>query len=167
MEQYEDPDSGLSVRVDNDRLDDSIDLEYDRQSGVDLASNVTSFCGRMTGALFDADSFIDYSAEGQEQNQPNDLFWDLPKLKAPERGDHINSLLANMINTACTSQCSLNGIIDLYKIPQNCERECPLKVNDEIWLELSRFCKVQTTDKYLREIQSLVATGLVPFIELA
>ena len=60
-------------------------------------------------------------------------FWDLPKLKGPEKGPAISQSLATLINTACTSQCATDNIVNKYRIPSNCDKLTSPMVNNEIW----------------------------------
>lgn len=55
------------------------------------------------------------------QANENDA-WDLPKLKIPEKGAAVSQSLANLINTACSSQCVTDNIVDKYKVPENCDK---------------------------------------------
>ena len=48
--------------------------------------------------------------------------WDLPKLKQLEKGPAISQSLANLINTACTSQCITDSLMDKFKVPENCDK---------------------------------------------
>lgn len=97
----------------------------------------------------------------------DDFSWDLPKLKAPDKGDPISESLATLINTACTKQCQVNNIIEKYKVPANCEFMSAPRVNEEIWGDLMKFRRVQTTDKNLRDIQGLVTAGMIPILSMA
>ena len=58
--------------------------------------------------------------------------WDLPKLKVPEKGEAVAKSLANMINTASTTQCETETLVSKYKIPINCDMVTPSLVNTEI-----------------------------------
>ena len=95
----------------------------------------------------------------------DDSAWQLPRLKAPQRGEPIASSLASLINTACTAQCETEEIASRYKLPSNCDKLASPLVNPEIWNEIAK--KAQTYDKFLRDIQTLLATGLIPVIKLA
>ena len=90
--------------------------------------------------------------------------WDLPKLKIPKKGDSVSPSLASLINTACTSQCEVDDIIGKHKIPANCSSMVAPSVNPEIWSEIAR--KAQSYDKAFQDIQTLIATGMVPMIKL-
>lgn len=61
-----------------------------------------------------------------EQEAPCDQFgsWDLLKLKAPEKKITVSQSLSDIINTACTSQCIADSIVEKYKIPNNCNKHC-------------------------------------------
>ena len=71
--------------------------------------------------------------------------WELPRLKAPEKGKAVSESLAKLINTSCTSQCDTDSLVAKYKIPQNCDRACPPVVNQEIWKILDK--RAQSQDK--------------------
>lgn len=100
-------------------------------------------------------------------NQADEESWNLPKLKTPDKGDPISNSLATLINTACTKQCQLDDILDKYKVPANCEFMGAPCINKEIWRDLSKFKRVQTTDKSLRDIQNSVCSGMLPILSLA
>ena len=91
--------------------------------------------------------------------------WELPRLKAPEKGNPVSETLAKKVNLACTSQCDVESLVSKYKIPQNCDRACPPMVNHEIWKILDK--RAQTQDKGIQDIQNLVAIGITPIIKLA
>lgn len=99
-----------------------------------------------------------------EKVENEDEPWDLPKLKGPEKGPAISQSLAILINTACTSPCATDSIVEKYKIPSNCEKLVSPLVNSEIWKLMPK--SSQSYDKSFAEIQNLVATGVVPIIEL-
>ena len=61
-------------------------------------------------------------------------------------------------------QCDTDEIMTKYKLPSNCEKLAPPLVNGEIWSEIQK--KAQTYDKAFRNIQSLIASGLIPMFEL-
>ena len=91
--------------------------------------------------------------------------WNLPKLKQPEKGPAISQSLADLINTACTSQCLTDSLIDKFKIPENCDKLPAPRVNGEFWKVMSK--RAQGYDKYFSDTQNLVAAGMVSIIELA
>ncbi|ESO87070.1 hypothetical protein LOTGIDRAFT_154560 [Lottia gigantea] len=108
---------------------------------------------RISGALFDEFSNNNINAELNSSNTGpaiDDTLWTLPKLKTPLRGDPISKSLANVINTACTTQCATDDIIDRYKIPENCEMLSRPLVNQEIWGEID--VKTHTYDKNFKGI---------------
>jgi hypothetical protein len=55
----------------------------------------------------------------------------MPKLKSVVKDDPILPSLASLINTACTSQCEVDDMMSRYKVPQNCDKLCPLLINSE------------------------------------
>ena len=91
--------------------------------------------------------------------------WELPRLKAPEKGIPVSETLAKKVNLACTSQCDVDSLVIKYKIPQNCDRACPPLVNNEVWKIMNK--QAQSNDKSIQDIQNLVATGITPIIKLA
>ena len=90
--------------------------------------------------------------------------WDLPKVKAPERGDAISDSLSRLINTACTVQCDTDTLFNRYSVPSNCDLAIPPLVNQEVWRFLDK--KGHMQDKSLVDIQNLLSTSLVPVIKL-
>lgn len=114
--------------------------------GKDMSSNLCS-------ALFDDDVSADVDG------------WDLPRLKIPEKGEAVAKSLANLINTACTSQCETDNLLAKYKVPQNCDMACPPVVNNEIWKIMDR--QTQSRDRGLVDTQNLLVTSMVPIIKLA
>ncbi|KAH3892989.1 hypothetical protein DPMN_017126 [Dreissena polymorpha] len=116
-------------------------------------SNVNcSFSNRFDDSLFD-----DFKDEN-----PDDDSWPQPKLKAPELGDPVSESLAKLINDSCTHMCYVNETVDNYKIPSNCQFMSAPKVNEDIWSDLARQYRVQTTDCFLRDTQNLVTAGMIP-----
>ena len=91
--------------------------------------------------------------------------WRPPRLKASEKDKPISQSLANLINVACSSQCDIEDIMKKYKIPENVDKACPPMVNNEIWKILDR--KVHSQDKYVSDVQNIVAAAIVPVIKLA
>ena len=91
--------------------------------------------------------------------------WELPRLKAPEKGDPVSERLAEKVNMACVSACEIDKITSKYKVPQNCDKACSPSVNHEIWMAFNS--RAQTHDKTIQDIQNLVATGMTPIIKLA
>ena len=119
----------------------------------------------ISNALFDSEKVQNSPADHNEVVTYDDSFmWQLPKLKVPQRGDPISPSLASLINVACSSQCDTDEIMTKYKLPSNCEKLAPPLVNGEIWSEIQK--KAQTYDKAFRDIQSLIASGLIPMFEL-
>jgi hypothetical protein len=102
--------------------------------------------------------------DGEQENFVEDI-WDLPRLKAPEKGDSVAKSLANMINLSCSSQCEIDHLTSKYKVPQNCTLAFPPTVNSEIWKIMDR--RSQSIDKSFVEVQSLVGTAMTPIIKLA
>ena len=51
-----------------------------------------------------------FSNEKENVQETDD--WDLPKLKIPEKGKPIAKSLAELINTACTSQCETDLLLN-------------------------------------------------------
>ena len=96
-----------------------------------------------------------------------DIDWSLPKLKTPDRGEPISESLAGLIVRACNNLCQTSEIVDKYKVPSNCEAMCPPSVNEEVWVDLNKVKKVQSTDKSFKEIQGLVTASMLPLLELA
>ena len=133
---------GLHVQVDSADISDGEMLhEGNRQLPDDLSK-----------ALFEGDECVEDD-------------WELPRLKAPEKGKAVSESLAKLINTSCTSQCDTDSLVAKYKIPKNCDRACPPVVNQEIWKILDK--RAQSQDKGIQDIQNLVATGITPIIKLA
>ena len=63
------------------------------------------------------------------------------------------------------AQCETEEIASRYKLPSNCDKFASPLVNLEIWNEITK--KAQTYDQFLRDIQTLLAKGLIPVIKLA
>ena len=103
--------------------------------------------------------------DGELEVDNDELSWDLPKLKAPVKGKAINESLARLVNTACTSQCDIDNILDKVKVPSNCEMACPPTVNQEVWKVMNKYSHLQ--DKAWVDIQNLVSVGLAQVIQLA
>lgn len=104
------------------------------------------------------------AVDASECQQSQDFTWDLPVLKGPEKGPAISQSLADLINTACTSQCKLDNITSKYKVPSNCDMACSPAINNEVWKVMSN--RGQSYDKCFCDIQNLLATGLVPVMKL-
>ncbi|MCG8046745.1 MAG: hypothetical protein N0E48_14100 [Candidatus Thiodiazotropha endolucinida] len=117
----------------------------------------------INSALFEPGS-TQNSSVGRNEVVTDDFTWQLPKLKIPQKGQPISASLASLINVACTSQCETEDIINKYKLPSNCDKLAPPLVNGEIWSEFHK--KAQTYDKAFRDIQSLIASGISPILEL-
>lgn len=90
--------------------------------------------------------------------------WDLPKLRAPEKGSAVADSLAKLVNLACTHPCDTDTLVSRYKVPENCSNMCSPSVNQEIWKTLDKFAHAQ--DKAMVDIQNLVAAGMGPIIRL-
>ena len=73
--------------------------------------------------------------------------------------------IARMINKVCTAQCETADIVSRYKLSYNSDKLALPLVNPEIWNDMAK--KAQTYDKFLRDIQTLVAIGMVPVITLS
>lgn len=116
----------------------------------------------MSDALFRADN-VNPPVIGVQEN--DDDYWDLPKLKVPEKGKAISESFAKMINVACTSQCDIDPLLYKYSIPQNCQMASPPLVNPEIWKILHK--RIQTQDRAIVTTQNLVAASMIPIIKLA
>jgi len=94
----------------------------------------------------------------------NDSEWELPKLKTPSKGKPVSQSLADLINTACVSQCDIDSFTGVYQIPENCDMAGPPSVNQEVWKTLSKRAHMQ--DKALVDIQNLVSVSLAQMIKL-
>lgn len=94
----------------------------------------------------------------------NDGDWELPRLKAPEKGPAIQESLAQLINLACSEQCDIEHVTSKYKVPSNCSKLSPPLINQEIWKVLDRASHAQ--DKSIVDIQNLVSVGMSPIIKL-
>ena len=131
-----------------------------------VISNI-SMTGNLNEALFDTGYDENVVASSMHENDPNliEEAWELPKLKIPQYGENISESLAQLINAATTSQCITDQIVDKYKIPQNCNKMGPPKINPEIWGELNK--RVQSADKNFRDTQLLVAAAIMPIVKLA
>ncbi|MCG7879446.1 MAG: hypothetical protein N0C90_24410 [Candidatus Thiodiazotropha endolucinida] len=125
------------------------------QRRLNKNGNIRQISNELSDALFD----------NEEGEIIGDDEWELPRLKAPEKGQSVSTTLAKKVNVACTSQCETDSLIVKYKVPQNCDKACPPLVNGEVWKVLDK--RAQTQDKGLQDIQNLVATGLTPIIKLA
>lgn len=100
----------------------------------------------------------------ERDNSPSDGFWQLPKLRAPLKGEAIPESLAKLINTSCTVSCDVEQF-KKYKTPENCDKMAAPLVNQEVWKIMDR--RGHATDKSMVEIQNLLASGMVPLIKLA
>ena len=63
------------------------------------------------------------------------------------------------------AQCETEEIAFRYKLPSNCDKFASPLVNPEIWNKIAK--KAQSYDKFLRDIQTLLAKGFIPVIKLA
>jgi hypothetical protein len=132
----------MTIEVDADQISDTDDvIKQRKRTNIDMSS-----------ALFDDDE-----AECDT--------WELPRLKAPDKGKPISPSLAKVINVACTTQCETDSLISKYSVPENCEMACPPLVNNEIWKILNK--RTQTQDRSIVQTQNLVASGMTPIIRLA
>lgn len=132
----------MTIEVDADQISDTDDVTKQRKrNNIDMSS-----------ALFD-----------DEDNECEN--WELPRLKAPEKGKPISPSLAKVINVACTTQCETDSLVVKYSVPENCELARPPLVNNEIWKILNK--RTQTQDRSIVQTQNLVASGMTPIIRLA
>lgn len=143
----------LRVQIDADDISDS-ELSYRVNQGNFVKDKNMS--QNMLKALFGDDL--------KENTDPSDNEWSMPKLKSVVKGDPVASSLASLINTACISQCDVEGMISKYSVPQNCDKLCPPLINSEIWKILDK--KPKSYDRMLVDIQNLVATGVTSIIKL-
>lgn len=79
---------------------------------------------QLSAESFDSDLVIQENSESLCDDQDDDS-WQLPRLKAPQRGETILSSLASLINTACTAQCVTDELVSKYKLPSNCDKLAP------------------------------------------
>ena len=172
---FGDDPSKVHVEVDNVQDSDTELIYEDEGKNSGPSSSNPEFTARrareplqsignqLNSALFDSDSLT--LSQQEIDDDDDDSAWQLPKLKTPQRGESISNSLASLINTACTAQCDTDEIITRYKLPSNCEKLAPPMVNPEIWNDIAK--KAQTYDRFLRDIQSLLATRIIPIIKLA
>ena len=90
--------------------------------------------------------------------------WELPRLKAPKKGNPVSENLAEKVNVVCISACEIDKITSQYKVPQNCDKARSPPDNHEIWRVLDS--RAQPQDKTIQDIQKLVATVMTPIIKL-
>ena len=155
----------LHIEVSNEDSEEELASAPNRSKGhkrkplqpVNIGNNLMD-------ALFESPRENDIEANENEQVD-YDFDWELPRLKVPEKGSAIPQSLANLINTACTSQCVTDNTVQKYKIPQNCEKLAAPIVNNEVWKILNK--RAHSYDKCFADIQNLVAAGMVPAIKLA
>lgn len=145
----------MHIEVDNEECSDTEVIPMSSNENIPPRQAIDS---QINGALFDSESI---KSSGNE----DDFSWQLPKLKTPQKGEPISPSLASLINAACTSQCETDDIVSRYQLPSNCEKLAPPLVNAEIWNDMPK--RAQTYDKSFRDIQSLIATGILPIIKLA
>jgi len=138
----------IHVQFDHDHSDNDVELDYNNNNSKNIGADFSA-------ALFD----------GKDDNPTSEDFWDLPKLRAPEKGAAISQSLANLINTACSAQCDTDSIVAKYKLPENCVNLGAPLVNNELWKVLDK--RARSQDRGMVEIQNLAATGIVPMIKLA
>lgn len=130
----------------SDISDSEIDLHENFPQKKNMSQSISK-------ALFGSDS---------EANKEDE--WQMPKLKASVRGAAISPSLASLINTASTSLCDTESLVNNYHIPENCDMLAPPLINQEIWKILDK--KSRSYDRLFVEIQTLVAAGMVPIIKL-
>lgn len=149
----------LHIELSPDSEGETVSVSKNKQSKK-LPLQPVALSQNLINAMFENNEEI-------EKAVPSDDFdsWDLPKLKAPEKGTAVSQSLSNLINTASTSQCVTDSIVEKYKIPNNCDKLCAPMVNNEIWKILNK--RAQSYDKSFSDIQNLVAVGMVPIIKLA
>lgn len=105
----------MHVEVDNDGpYSDTEIIPATTVSSDSRKGPLRSLENDISGALFDSCSVRENTDSGNDE-----YFWQLPKLKIPEKGEAISQSLASLINTACTSQCETDGIVSKYKLPEN------------------------------------------------
>lgn len=168
-EQTETPVTGLNLHVplnnlqyDEENLNKSGYDDIDSQDNTNPVFFAKKLGSDMQKCLFDDEN----SSSGHNLMEDEDEIWDLPKLKAPDRGAPVGESLAKMISMACTNPCQTNELVSKYHVPSNCEAMCAPQVNEEIWGELVKYRKVQSTDRSLRDIQNLVTSSMLPILEL-
>lgn len=145
----------MHIEVENEECSDTEVIPMSNNEKIPPRQAIDS---EINGALFDTESVKNSGSE-------DEFAWQLPKLKTPAKGEPISTSLASLINAACTSQCETDDIVSRYKLPSNCEKLAPPLVNAEIWNDMPK--RAQTYDKSFRDIQSLIATGILPIIKLA
>lgn len=145
----------MHIEVENEECSDTEVIPMSNNEKIPPRQAIDS---EINGALFDTES-VKNSGNGDE------FAWQLPKLKTPAKGEPISPSLASLINAACTSQCEIDDIVSRYQLPSNCEKLASPLVNAEIWNDMPK--RAQTYDKSFRDIQSLIATGILPIIKLA
>lgn len=148
FDMYGNRPENLVIECENDGA--CSDTEFVQSSRPPLKSLDT----QISGALFDTESL-------KENELSDDLTWQLPKLKTPQKGEAVSPYLASLINTACTSQCDTDEIIGRYKLPSNCEKLSAPLVNADVWSEIGK--KAQT----YKAFQALISIGIMPIIKLA
>ena len=158
----------VHVEIENDGP--SSDVEVIQMADNSSNRPLRSIENEINNALFDnqpQENVQNVPCFARDRNEVvggEDFRWNLPKLKVPQRGEPISQSLAELINAACTSQCDTDDIVSKYKLPSNCDKLAPPLINAEIWSEIHK--KVQTYDKAFRDIQSLIASGLLPIVKL-
>lgn len=146
----------IHVEFNPDDLSDGENLQTRSQNIRNSNRNCNKqISNELSDALFDA----------EEGEIIGDDEWELPRLKAPDKGRSVSETLAKKVNVACTSLCETDSLTSKYKIPQNCDKACPPLVNGEVWKILDK--RSQSHDRGLQDIQNLVATGLTPIMKLA
>ena len=158
-QQYADAEDIQSIFGDSLENLPSLRVEFDPtelsdgENPQNRQNNKRQISSELHDALFEAE-------EGEIVDE-----WELPRLKAPEKGIPVSETLAKKVNLACTSQCDVDSLVIKYKIPQNCDRACPPLVNNEVWKIMNK--QAQSNDRSIQDIQNLVATGITPIIKLA
>ena len=97
-------------------------------------------------------------------DKENESDWELPKIKKKSKGLPVSQSLAKLVNTACTTLCDTDSIIEKYSVPENCEMLNPPAVNGEIWKILDK--RSRSYDRLFQEIQQSLAAGMVPVLKL-
>ena len=128
--------------------DSSVLVHRDRASNNSQSLNKGHSHNARQGSRSDD---IEKSLYDDDTSSEEDDNWPQPLLKASEKGDPISRSLAKLINDSCTQQCEVKQTIEKYKVPSNCEFMSAPRVNEEIWGDLVRNKKVQTTDKVIRD----------------
>ena len=84
----------------------------------------TTLSQNLIDAMFELDS--------ENQDNQDDNFWDLPRVKVLMKGPAISNSLANLINTTCTSLCITDDLVAKYQVLENCNKLCAPMINNKI-----------------------------------